>query len=74
MASEPLGIPLLLGLGLKELSVNPSSLLQTRKLIAQIDLSVAEEMALEVMQCSSAQDIVKIIRETFNNLYDEDLL
>ena len=74
MASEPLGIPLLLGLGLKELSVNPSALLQTRKLIAQIDLSVAERMALEVMQCNNAQDVVKIIRETFNNIYDEDLL
>jgi phosphotransferase system enzyme I (PtsI) len=71
MASDPLAIPLLLGLGLKEFSVNPASLLQTRKIISEIDIAAAGKLAREALQCSSGKEVVGTIKEYFSELYDE---
>jgi len=46
MAADPAGLPLLIGLGVRELSVQPRSLLDVRESVARID-SVAAERAVE---------------------------
>ena len=42
LGSDPKAIPILLGLGLRHLSVNPSALLQTKRLISQLHRSDLE--------------------------------
>lgn len=69
MASDPLAIPLLLGLGLKELSVNPASLLQTRKIISEIDLILATKMARRALRSISAKEVIGAIKESFGEIY-----
>lgn len=71
MAGDPLAIPLLLGLGIKELSVNPVSLLQTRKVISEIDLTFASKVAQRTLKCISAKEVIGIIKESFTEIHDE---
>jgi phosphotransferase system enzyme I (PtsI) len=71
MAGDPLAIPLLLGLGVKELSVNPVSLLQTRKIISEIELTLATEMARRALKCNSAKEVIGVIKESFGAIYNE---
>lgn len=71
MAGDPLAIPLLLGLGVKELSVNPVSLLQTRKIISEIELTLATEMARRALKCNNAKEVIGVIKESFGAIYNE---
>lgn len=70
MAGDPVAIPLLLGLGLRELSVNPASLLQTRKIISEIDLTNAAKMAQRTLGCNSDTEVIGVIKEFFGEIYD----
>lgn len=71
MAGDPLAIPLLLGIGIKELSVNPASLLQTRKVISEIDLTFATKVARQTLNCNSAKEVIGVIKNSFSAIYDE---
>ncbi|MGE5581024.1 MAG: phosphoenolpyruvate--protein phosphotransferase [Bacillota bacterium] len=71
MAGDPLAVPLLIGLGVKELSVNPVSLLQTRKIISEIDMAAAEAMASKALQCDSSREVTRVIKEYFGKICDE---
>lgn len=63
MAAEPEAIPLLLGLGLQEFSVNAALLLRTRKIISQIDYSQAAAMAEIAVKLPSAEQVAKLLQE-----------
>ncbi len=61
MASDPLAVPLLLGMGLRHLSVNPASVLRIRRLISHLDLAKARQVALEALNCDSTQAVLECI-------------
>ena len=62
MASDPLGVFLLLGLGYRSLSVSPPRLAHIRWLVRQLDVRVARE-AVEGALASSTGDKIKSILE-----------
>lgn len=57
MASDPLATLLLLGFGMTEFSVNPSSLLTIKKIITSVDMAYAQEVAEKAMALSTAEEI-----------------
>ena len=57
MASEPLFVPLLLGLGLGELSMHPGMLLEVRRAIRDCDLSVLRSRAPALLRARDRKDI-----------------
>lgn len=57
MASDPVATILLLGFGMTEFSVNPSSLLKIKKIITSVEMSYAKEVAEKAMQLSTADEI-----------------
>ena len=61
-AGDPLFIPLLVGLGLDEFSMNANKILQTRKLIRELDFQDCQKLAEEVLQLSSSEEIKNKIR------------
>ena len=65
MAADPLAVPLLLGLGLTEFSVDPSSLLKTKKIITSIDSGYARQIAGRAMELETAEEVRGFLRETF---------
>ena len=56
-ASDPFFIPLLVGLGLDEFSMNASKILKARKLIRELDFEECEKLADEVLRLSSAEEV-----------------
>ncbi len=56
-ASDPFFIPLLVGLGLDEFSMNTSKILKARKLIRELDFEECKKLADEVLRLSSAEEV-----------------
>ena len=58
-AGDPSFIPLLIGLGLDEFSMNANKILQARKLIRELDFKDCQKLAEEVLKLSSSEEIKK---------------
>jgi phosphoenolpyruvate-protein kinase (PTS system EI component) len=63
MASDLTMVPLLLGLGVDELSVSPAYLPQVKFLIRQLDMSEARELASWALQCEAGAKILARAQE-----------
>jgi phosphotransferase system enzyme I (PtsI) len=61
MAGTPAYVPLLLGLGLRELSVSNSRLARVKKAIRDTDLAAAEELARLALEADTAGDVGALI-------------
>ena len=74
MASDPLYTPLLLGLGVNELSMDSASLSIIRRVIRSLKMSEAEYLASEALKCKSSVDVrkmsVDLLRKTVPEIAD----
>ena len=66
-ASDSLFIPLLIGLGLDEFSMNANSILKTRKIISALEKFDCKELAEQVLKLASAEEVEKKLREFTQN-------
>jgi phosphotransferase system enzyme I (PtsI) len=57
MASDPMGIPLLIGMGCREISVTPVSLLETKELIMGLKQGETEELVEECLKASTTKEV-----------------
>jgi len=75
MAGDPLMIPLLLGLGVDELSVTPQSVTQIKYLIRRVKMSEAREIAAAALQSESGTDILdrsqRLVRSVAPSLFEQ---
>ena len=71
MASDPLAVPLLLGLGLRHFSVGPGALLRTRKLISLCRLQSCQELASGILRATSAKEVIEQIHRWIPEAYAE---
>lgn len=62
MAGNPLWTPLLLGLGVDELSATPKSIPEIKDIICNIDIPTAEDIAAKALQLDNAEDIDDLCR------------
>ena len=65
MGGEPLFIPLLLGLGLTQLSMPPHKLLEVKRVIRAVSQSEAGALAREVLALESAERVMDRLRQSF---------
>lgn len=63
MAGSPFYAPILIGLGVTELSMNVNSVPQVRKVIGGIAYHEALELVTAVSKCTTADDIDRIVHE-----------
>ncbi len=56
-AGDPSFIPLLVGLGLDEFSMNANKILQTRKLIRELNFQDCQKLADEILKLNSSEEI-----------------
>jgi len=61
MASDPLIIPLLVGLGITHLSMIPASILEAKKVIRNLNYQESQKMAKQVLQASRIQEVKAIL-------------
>lgn len=62
-AGDPLFIPILIGLGLDEFSMNSNSLLKTRMTINNLEKEKCEKLTEEVLKMSSAVEVEERLKE-----------
>ncbi len=60
MAGEPQYTPLLVGMGVHELSMSPTSLGAVRRIVRKLSMYDAEKAAMEAMRCATAAEALEI--------------
>ncbi len=68
MASTPLYVPLLLGLGLTELSMNPQAIPAVKRMIRSIRLEDTATVIAEVLKQKTARGVFELVREAYGRL------
>lgn len=71
MAGSPQYIPLLLGMGVHELSMVPMSLGSVRRIIRKLKMHEAEVAAEKALQCSNARDALNVSLEVLKKIAPE---
>ena len=75
MAGDPLMVPLLLGLGVDELSVAPPSVSQIKYLIRRVKMGEAKEIANEALRSENSTDILdrlqRLVRSVAPSLFEQ---
>ncbi|GIW84624.1 MAG: phosphoenolpyruvate--protein phosphotransferase [Thermogemmata sp.] len=68
MSGEPLYVPLLVGLGLRQLSATPRKIPEIKRVIRQLRTDEAEQMAQVAMQLETARQINGYLREQLRRI------
>jgi len=74
MAGEGLYIPVLIGLGLDEISMNPYAVPKAKKIIRGIDHSYCREVVSEIMLKGSSKEAEFILRKEMARLFPQDFI
>lgn len=61
MAGQPKALPLLLGMGLAELSMNPAAVLRCRMLLSRLNMRDAELLAERALELESPEEVEKLL-------------
>lgn len=69
-AADPIMVPILLGLGLNEFSMAPSSVLRTRRLVKSLFKSDCEKLAEKVLNMHDVADIENKVKEFLESRSD----
>ncbi|MBS3809916.1 MAG: phosphoenolpyruvate--protein phosphotransferase, partial [Desulfobacterales bacterium] len=73
MAADPINLPILLGLGIEELSMAPQSVPEIKNLIRKISVSEARKLMSTLLQQPSAANMQQIIKDAFGDILLEDV-
>jgi len=71
MASDPIMAPILVGMGLDELSMSPASVPEVKKLIRSVSIKEVQEMAQKVFSFSTAWEIEDYVYEETTKRFPE---
>ncbi|WP_231635609.1 phosphoenolpyruvate--protein phosphotransferase [Novosphingobium sp. ST904] len=63
LASDPLAVPLLLGLGVGELSATPAQVPDIKALVTGLDMERCRALAARALECGSAGEVRALVRE-----------
>ena len=73
MAGDPYSLPVLLGLGLDELSMNPQSIPVLKNLIRSISLADAEKFLDRVLEQTTARAVDELIQQEYGEIISENI-
>ncbi|MCI0378098.1 MAG: phosphoenolpyruvate--protein phosphotransferase [Gemmataceae bacterium] len=71
MSGEPIYTMLLLGLGLRQLSVTPQNIPEIKKIIRSVTIDEAKKVAQEVSRLETARDVNNYLREITRRILPE---
>ncbi len=72
MASDPIYIPVLLGLGLDELSMNPQSIPAVKSMVRSLNIKDIKRFMKDMLKQTSAAAVMKLVQDTYGSiLYDK---
>jgi phosphotransferase system enzyme I (PtsI) len=73
MAGEPRYLPILLGLGFDELSMNAVSLLRVKKILRRCSKTDAEQLVATALTLPTAREVEKFIQKEISELFPDGL-
>lgn len=74
MAGEPLYLPLLLGLGINQLSMNPRCILRIKKMLKAITCSAAQEIVKALDQFKTGVEMENFMKQEMKKRFPEDFV
>jgi phosphoenolpyruvate-protein kinase (PTS system EI component) len=69
LATDPLAIPILLGLGLDEFSMAPASIPIAKQLIARLTIPAARRLAQKALQLNDGESVRNLVRESLGGIF-----
>ncbi len=71
MAADPINMPILLGLGIDELSMNPQSIPAVKSMIRALKVEDARAFMKDVFKQNTASGVEKLVRGAFGSILSE---
>lgn len=65
LGGDPLAIPLLIGMGMDELSMNPAEIPAAKQIIRQLSQQEAQAVVRQALDMETPQDVVTLVKSTF---------
>ncbi len=69
LASDPLGIPLLIGLGVTELSATPAFVPDAKAIVRRLEIEACRALAAEALEMPAPRDIRMLVRARIEDLH-----
>lgn len=69
MAGDPFNVPVLLGLGIDELSMNPQSIPAVKNMIRSLKLEDARHFTKEALKQTTTMDVIKLVEASFGEMF-----
>ena len=66
LGSDPVAVPVLVGLGVDELSVSVPAIPEVKAIIREMDYSKSKELAQKALQCSTAADVRALVQSNLS--------
>ncbi len=73
MAADPIHVPILLALGMDELSMNPQSIPAVKRVIRSLSAEKCKPFLEVVLQQRTAQDVMNRLRTTYGGIFSDSL-
>lgn len=73
MAGDPINLPILLGLGMENLSMNPQSIPAAKKMIRSLSATEARSFLKEVLKKTSTKGIMELVQENYGRILSDKL-
>ena len=73
MAADPINLPVLLGLGIEELSMAPQAIPEIKNMIRRISVADAGRLMVDVLKKSTVSEIHDLIRNRFGEILYRDI-
>ncbi|RPH49058.1 MAG: phosphoenolpyruvate--protein phosphotransferase [Desulfobacteraceae bacterium] len=68
MAGDPFNVPVLLGLGMDELSMNPQSIPAVKNMIRSLKVEDARHFIKEALKQTTTMDVIKLVEASFGEM------
>jgi len=68
MAATPHHIPLLLGMGIDELSMNPQSIPQIKRVIRALSVNDARSFIRDALEMKTARGLFELLKEVYGDV------
>lgn len=69
MAGDPFNVPILLGLGIDELSMNPQSIPAVKNMIRSLKVEDTRRFTKEALKQTTTMDVIKLVEASFGEMF-----
>ncbi|MEE8430211.1 MAG: phosphoenolpyruvate--protein phosphotransferase [Candidatus Desulfatibia sp.] len=73
MASDPMNLPILLGLGLEKLSMNPQSIPMAKKTIRSLAINETRPFIAEVLKETTTKGVMNLVQNTYGSILSDKI-